>query len=204
MRGISTILVLTVAFSLSNCAKEEMQPAELVQWVQAPENGLRKTKTLNGVQFTIQYQPLDFTVANEIKQQAIREDQYLRRKAALGDLQRFHLTLDVAEGSTDIMHFGAGNERAYQDRLHYFSFGLRHDIQLECDGTRYPCKLFHFERSYDIGTHRNFVLGFAVPNTSDSKDLTIVVDCKPFATGPLKFKIRKEDIQRIPKIILTP
>lgn len=195
---------LWVLLLLWGCGPPELIPSDYVTWVQDEAHGLRQTRTISPLRVTTLYKPLPYIIAQEERTNTIDLEHYQSRTAALQGMQYY--TLQVAiEGNTqrDVTNYQVVDGTAQQERLAYLSFGMQQDIQLIQGEDTLPCKLFHFERSYDLAPHRTFVLGFEEPKgVVSTQERTLVVELRPFNTGPLKFNYSETTLSKIPKLRL--
>lgn len=204
MQANSYILWLGSLLLLVGCGQPDLIPSDYVAWVQDEAHGLRQTRGIAPLQVTALYKPVPYLIAQEERTNAIDPQLYQTRTQALEGMQYY--TLQVAlEGSTkqDITNYQVADGQAQQERLAYLSFGMQQDIQLIQGTDTLPCRLFHFERSYDLAPHRTFVLAFDQPaEASPTQERTLVVELRPFNTGPLKFNYSTATLSNIPNLAL--
>lgn len=63
-------LLAVCCLILGSCGDQpNLAPANYVKWVRDANNGLYQSKTINEFEFSAQYKPLDFIVAQEEKKQ---------------------------------------------------------------------------------------------------------------------------------------
>ena len=77
---------------------------------------------------------------------------------------------------------------------------MQSDIYLIEAGTRYPCVLYHFERSYGMSPNVTVTCGFKQDKESRNFTKTFVLDSDYLATGPTKLQIKDSDLQSIPQM----
>jgi len=178
--------------------KKEYSNKEIVSWVKNPENGLRKSKEIDGLKLDVLYKPHTYLLADKLKDKDLSPEEYQKEKEQLGNLQYFDLRLGtVGKRWGDILNYKVNNVEEQQDRIHYLSYQMQNDLFLIEGNDTLKCRLYHFERSYDLAPHRTFLLGFEqghLPN----EDKILVLDSESFKTGPLKLKFRQEDLAKIP------
>jgi len=187
-------------FFFTACTKY-FSPSEYVNWVKDEKNGLNKVKQIKEVKIEIQHKPIPFIIANEQRKNDIDIDEYNNRKAELEGLIYFDLRLSINLPNYDITNYNILSEKEQKDRLYYLSYHMKNDIFLIEGMDTLPCRLYHFERSYDIAKHRTFILAFDNTNHKDL-DKTVVLDTPLFNTGPIKLKFKKEDLINLPLINL--
>lgn len=102
-------------------------------------------------------------------------------------LEQYALQISLKDRKEDLISHGVHNNAELQQKLYYLSYRMQDAIYLERSGERYPCVLYHFQRSYDLKGSRTFMLGFSAGEKGE-KD-KIVIDAPVFDTGVVKIKI---------------
>lgn len=192
--GFFSVLILAC-----NTKKKEISPLEYVKYIEDSDNGLKITKEIGEVIYTLQYKPIDYLIALEQKINFIDKEVYRRRKNELQGMEYFTLELFPKENNIEVLNIGAIDKNEYNERLQYASFDLQNDIYLINENDTLDCVLYHFEQKYGLGTSVNLLLGFEKNNKS-SEDLTIVMEDKILNNGLIKFLLLKENIIELPKM----
>lgn len=194
-------LRLTVLFALLSClmmsCSSSLLPSEYVKWVANTENGLVKTKHIDEISAKVIYKPLDYVIANEMRTNDIKNTEYQQRKKELEGMQYYNLVLDITD-ARNILNYKVNDLGGQETRIQYLSFGMQQDIYLEENGKELPCKLFHFERNYNITKERTFLLAFEQDKNTIETDKTLVINSPMLGTGPIKIKFLAKDIARLP------
>lgn len=192
--------ILLSVFIFASC-QNSVSPKDYVNYVKDYKNGLHKFKKIGALEVDVQYRPIPYVIANEFRKNNIRQEDYIKRESELSGLQYYNVKLSVAEQGQDITKYKVVSQEDYQQRLYYLSYKMKNDIQLvEGKDTLSPI-LYHFERSYDISDKRTFVVAFE-STQNEVKDKTLVIDAKPFGTGPIKLRMTEIDLNNLPKINL--
>lgn len=202
MKAIKFIWSSFMVLSLLGCGREDLRPSDYVQWVNNPENGLLKKKIIPPLTVEVLYKPLAYIVANEERSNAIPKEVYEQRVKELGSLQYYTLKLGIIDENLDVTNYEVTNNAEQQERLNYLSFAMQKDIKLIDGKDTLPCKLFHFERSYDLSSARTFVLAFDQLETNQNQSKTLVLDLPYFKTGPIKLNYKTADLEAIPSLKL--
>jgi len=201
MKG-TNVLLLLISFLLIGCGKEQMPPSEYVQWINNPENGIVKEKTIHPLTVELLYKTIDYVIANEFRSDAIPVDAYNQKAAELEGMQYYTLKLGIVDERFDVTNYEVEDEAQQQDRLSYLSFAMQKAIKLVEGKDTLACKLYHFERSYDLSPKRTFVLGFDAKEANKTKDKTFILDLPFFRTGPIKINYKQTDLEQIPDLKL--
>lgn len=195
------ILVLIGGFYMFSSVN--YMPSDYIRWVIDTDNRIRKIKTVGDITIDLQYKPIPFVIANELRQNKIQKKVFDKRKEELSGAQYFTLKLKVdPTKATDITKYNVDNIARHQERLYYLSYQMQNDIQLVEGNDTLSTQLYHFERSYDIAPHRTFVLAFNANEINKGKDKTFILDSEQFGTGPIKIKFAAKDLTNLPTLKL--
>lgn len=195
MRFLGTIILL---LGLCSCGKEQLLPADYVAWVQDEDNGLRVGKTVDSYDFTLQYRPLEYIVAMENKGNAgIHHDSVQKRIKELEVLQYYTLKIASREGK-EVIATGISSEAEYYARMEYFTSGIENDLVLVQGKDTLPCRLFHFERNYQLAPYNNIVVAF--DSSSVKADRTFIYDDQVLGIGPVQLTLKASAIENTPQL----
>jgi hypothetical protein len=200
MQVIRVAIILSILVVISACGNQELIPSEYVSWVNDETNHLLKRKTVHPLIIEALYKPIPYIIANEKRTNDISKEEYDARKKELEGMQYYTLKLSTIEG--DITSYGVTDKAQQDERYNYLSFAMKNDIVLQIGEEILPCKLFHFERSYDLVDYRSFVLAFEVKEAHKNKDKTLILDIPYFQTGPIKLNYKTSDLDEIPSLKL--
>ncbi|HXA01109.1 MAG TPA: hypothetical protein VNW99_03920 [Cytophagaceae bacterium] len=199
MKAIKLMFILSIIFCVISCQPKELNPAEYTEWVKDYSHGLHKMKTVGDIVFDLQCKPVEFIVVNEQKGNIPDKELLDTRVNELSKNQYYTLSLKVKDKTVDFLKYKVTSEKEFYEKLYYYSFAFQNDIFLEDGGKMLPCKLFHFERSYDLKKSRTFELSFPAAENSTS-DKTIVINSKDLNCGPVRIKINQDDLNSTPRI----
>lgn len=193
------VLIIVV----SSCGEPPtLLPSNYVQWVKNPENGLRQSKIIKELEFTAQYKPLDFIVAQEERTNTLSKELLQHRKKELGkDYLYYNFRIKNTKGQLSPVGSGAYSEGQYQRRLAYFTFDMQRDLHLLHGQDTLPCTLFQFVRSYDVAPYVEFALGFKKETqTVLNQDITFVFEDPLLGIGTVKLLFDASNFKNIPTI----
>jgi hypothetical protein len=199
MKSNLLFLFVLIIF-LTSCSKKNLETTDYVSWVENESNGLSVTKELDDIKYRLLYKPVDYVVAKELINNAIKKNEVESRKKELGNMNYFTLRIE-SKKSEELMRVNIKSEDEYYHRLEYFMGYMQDDIYL-VDGTdTINPSLFHFERNYGLAPFNDFVLGFNKSNR-DPQDLYFIYNDQVLGTGKISIKINKDDISNVPNIIM--
>jgi hypothetical protein len=176
------------------CSKKKLGSTEYIKYIEDENNGLKTTKSIGRVNYSLQYKPADYIILKENRELTdLNED--------LKEMQYYTLQYSLIDNSKDILKFNLNASNEYYERVNYFSFGLQNDIYL-VDGTdTLECKLFNYVRSYGLSPKADFVLAFDVVKKDKIENKQLVIDDKVYGGSMIKLFIDKKDINNIPELI---
>ncbi len=193
------LLSFFILFMLSSC-EQEVLPADLVRYVNAPKNGLRQIKKVGPLELDLQYKPLAYVIANEFRSNELPQTTFEKRQKELEGLEYYNLKIGVNSPQKNITTFRVNNQDEQQNRLYYLSYEMKNDLKMVQGRDTIAPVLYHFERTYDVSNHRTFVLAF--PKSNEKGDRTLIMNSPEIGTGPIKIKIKASAINNTPNIKL--
>lgn len=178
---------------------------ELTKYINVPENGLLKEKTVGGIKFKLKYLPTDYLIYSQLDQKQSH------RRPLIDSLGKryensvtFLLTIGPADDeSFDITKYGIANYEEFAKQLEQLCFQAQDWITIRDDsGKEYTPGIVHLENINALEKHRNVVVVF---NTRDylKTNFSFIFSDELFNTGINKFYFKASDINGIPKIILN-
>ena len=202
MKALNFLYTLLAVLVLVSC-DQQVLPVDLVRYVNHPDHGLTKRKTLGPLKVELQYKPHSYVIANELRSNQIGQQVYRQRLKELDGLQYYNLKISVPKlPGQDITTYRVNDPGEEQQRLYYLSFQMKENIRLIQGQDTLAPVLYHFERSFDLSPHRTFVMAFEEPLSKSPEDRTFILDSPVLGTGPLKLKITAKDLDNIPDIKL--
>jgi hypothetical protein len=180
------IIILFAGSLLASCSKTKMNGPDYVRFIEDEANGLKVSKNIGEVKYTLQYKPAAYI--------RLRENQ----KSAEDGMQYYTLSLSLVDQHKDIMRYDLHGQNEYYERANYLSYGLMNDIFLVENGDTLKCELFNYVRTYGLSPQADMVIGFRQPVLKAAADKLFVLDDKLFGGGLIKLKISAEDIENLP------
>lgn len=203
IRDIAASSLLLAIVVLSGCFffQKTLEPKGFVLWMRNEENGLRRKRQVDDYVFTAQYKNWQYILAAELAGGKIKKEEVNARKEKIVGMQYYDLTIDVANLKQTVLEFKATKEN-YQARLDYFMFGMKDDVYLLEGDEKISCKLYHYERAYNLNSHTTFLLAFDQrPDYVDSTKV-LVIDPEILGVGEMRIEFNREDISKIPLLKL--
>jgi hypothetical protein len=196
---MKTILIYffpILIFLLSSCS-EELVPREFIRYIENPNNGLLVGSKVNGVKYTLQYQPPDYLVMLELKSFSIPSKTFQEQYNRFKGIEHYVLHIDRKEMDS-LAAKAKDTATIRKGMIEYLDFKIKKDIKLVEGNDTIPCGIAECESSMGMFPYYSFVLGF---NTKDySGDREIIYGNKMIGTGDIKLVLKGKSIRKIPKL----
>ena len=198
---VKIFFCIVAGILLFSCTGKELSPVEYVKWIENENNGLRKSKTMDELEFQVQMKPNDYVLLKEENINPLqKKSDFEKEKKQLGDMQYFTLKIKVPD-DTDPLKYKIADKNEYFARVKYYSFDIQNDLSLVDGNDTVPCSLMHFERTFGISPEIICLLGFPPSKSKDGvQDKTFMYYDRVFNTGNLVFNFSKKDILQAPKL----
>ena len=195
---------------LFSAPREELLPAQYIQWVENPEHGLICSNTIENYTYTAFYKPLDYVVLKDLDSISSDPNQFKMQSNDYNGLQYYTLTIERSDGgSEELLRYDLASTEDYFARIEYYSFKVQNDVILLEGNDTLACRMSHFERAYGLQSKAKIILGFdkrkgEVSKTSEqaNADKTLVFYDRIFGAGIVKLRIDKSILNSIPKLKL--
>lgn len=194
---------ITVTISLVSCNKG-VAPQEYVKYIENPGNGLKITEQVNGVGYSLQYEPAAYCVMLEKRSFSIPQDIFKKEYERFKGLE--HYTFRIEKSSIDSLVNKLGDTSKYKKAVaEYFDFWIQKDIKMIEGSDTIPCSICQADANTGIMQYYTFSLGFSNRNTQDvplneQADRTILFNNKVLHTGNVKLDVKGKDVKSIPEL----
>jgi hypothetical protein len=196
MKQITVYIFLFVVFSLTSCGGA-LAPIDYVHYVENPDNGLFISSNVNGVKYTLQYQPTDYLVMLELKSFSIPPETFKEQYNRFKGMEHyvFHIETKDIEALVSKTNDTSKTENSLLD---YFNFRVQKDIKLIEGRDTIPCSIAECESSMGMLPYYSFVIGFPLKNYDGDREF--LFDNKKLGTGEIKLLVKGESIKNLPKL----
>ncbi|PCJ89985.1 MAG: hypothetical protein COA57_00085 [Flavobacteriales bacterium] len=202
------ILAAIWLITLLACNEKLSSEKEMYQWFNEPENGLMKTKAVNGIKLTVKYLPVEYLAYKELNgmdgyDKTVRDsimDTY-------DSSYTFLLTIGPDEESGedfDIQRLDITNYSEYKDRVMSMNFHIGDCLILRTEHGEFKPVLSAMENVYGLSKHRNIYIVFSPSHEKsellDVQTFDLIFNDELFETGINHFVFQKTDFEAVPKI----
>ena len=184
------------------CNSHKVLPAEYVKYVENPDNGLNLKQKVNGVIYTIQYEPTDYCVMLEERSFSVPEETFETERKRFKGLE--HYIFRINKIGMDSLVAKLGDTAKYKKGVtEYLDFRIQKDIRLVKGSDTVTCSICQRDANTGISEYYTFSLGFyskqdEVPVQEANADRTFLYNNKMLQTGNIMLRMRGKDIDHIP------
>jgi hypothetical protein len=186
--------VLVSVLCLCAC-RDGLSPQEYAHWIEDPANGLNITKNEKGYRFTLNYQPIEYIVAMQLRQSEIPEKVLKEEINKMEDLQYYTFKLSTQDGKPVF----SGDSLNFPEKMIYLLSGMQKDMVLLEGADSLPCKLFHFEEANGVLPYDNCVMAFE-RSKGTQQDKTFLYRADKLGIDWVKIPVKAAEINKIPKL----
>lgn len=198
-KAIRIFGLLLLLCELPSC-KKKLEANAYGAFVSSSENGLKKTVSIDGWEYVIQYKPYDYILLME----HISGQDRKKRLQQLSGTAWFNISIKRKDGSVSPMRYNLSSKDEYDKRLNYFLNGAAKDIGMVYGNkdTLMPLS-YAFENNYNLTPQETMVVAFALPKgeISPAKEMKISIDDNVFGNGIIKAVITTDALQNTPELI---
>ena len=196
MQGSKWAILILIL--LSSCKKADLTPDEYVKWLRS-EKDMSKTEEIGPFKYKADVVPAEWIAYTNLYPKGNVKDYGKKLEEASG-MYYIRLTIDMKEGKLNALRYNLHAESEYFQRLYYVSYLMKNDIKLVVEGKEYPCRLYSYERAYDLNSRLCFLLGFEKPELSGDVSLEAVPS--GINDDRVKMKFNGNVFQSFPKLSL--
>ena len=194
-----------IGFLFASCSNEVSRD-EFVKYMNAPENGLVKTKAVGDVQVSLQLVPSQFLAYNEMD--ASFQASLDSVNKLYNESYNFMLSLSNTKNNEekDIMYKELGGIEEFRRRSEMMNFNLDNYCWVNTPSGEIHPVLSNMENTYGLSKARK--IHFVFGKKSEQVDLTqfdelkISFDDPLFGTGKTNFIFNKSDLDKIPRLVV--
>lgn len=211
MKIIARTYFFLALFAISACTRQAQvnSLSEYLKWINEPQNGLVKTKYVNGIEIKIKYLPSEYLAYKELCEEQIFSQ---RQKDSVMNLYEHSISFVLSLGpderkdrGPDIMYHSLTTYKEYSQRVYDMNFFMSEYITLKAGKKEFRPVLSQMENIYGLESKRNIILVF-VPNEKgdnslkESEALEFKYEDQQFQLGTNYFIFKRKDITDIPSI----
>lgn len=190
---------------LLSCAEKPSNIESYLKWLNKEENGILKSKKINGLIISVKYLPAEYLVYKDMEQETGKNIKDSLMKA-YSNSKTFLLTIapdKEKEDQSDVMYKGIKNYKEYQERVMDMNFDMASYVTLKTETGEFKPVLTNLENTYSLSKSRNIILVF-VPNQKEDFNKVnrwdLTYEDPFFEAGIMHFDFKQQDLTNIPAI----
>lgn len=196
-------IISLASLMLCGCQQRIKNSTIFFEWLNDPQNGLVKSKKVDGMEITVKYLPPEYLALKELRGK-YEADKAKKLKVQYEKSLTFLLTFKPTDkNEVDIMFRGIRDKQGYDQRLMSLSFEMEKYISLKIKQTSYPPLLSTLEQTYGTTKHRSVYLVFGGENLDIIKKdnlWDIVFEDNIFETGIHHFQFNRDNLLNLPEL----
>lgn len=207
MKAAFQFVAIAGFLSLFSCGKEIESMKSFYGWINDPDNGLVKTRTIEGIRLTVKYLPAEFLALRD----AMEETDYSSHvyDSLLGIYRTSHtFLLSIAsekdEHNVDPMYKGLESLPEYKERALTMNFNMDSYVSIRTPSEEYRPVLTSMENTYSLKAQRNIYIVFTDDseenNLMKEQELDFIFNDEIFQTGINHFVFRQKDLANTPTV----
>jgi hypothetical protein len=198
---MKNIIVLIGVLFLVGCFETQKIPGDLVKWVENPDNGLCREKTVGDFTIFAQYKPLSYIICSETRNKTLTEENYIARERELSGMEYFQVRLQTP--NPDPLIYGGSDQNSYHMRNDFLMFGQKDHICLLRGADTVACSMYQFVNYQGLAPYADILLGFRSDSSKLDSDRELIYDDQVFGLGPVHFTFTSDEIESVPQLELN-
>ncbi len=194
------IVFLCISLWMTSCTNPLFDTQEeLLEHIQQPEHGYLQTKTVNGVDFSILYKPIDLMVAQELSEgDSTSQIDSLREKYK----EYLYFTVSMSKNNQELLSNVAGNKQQFGAMVNELAFGMEQRVHLYTpEKDTIALADYIYPRMYGMSRATTMLFVYPREKKVTKQDyITLSIEDLGFYTGEVKLKIPTKVIKDEPSL----
>lgn len=196
--SLFSLISLMIVFS---CSKTFDTSEEINEYIQDEDNGYYYKKTIEGVDYELQYRPTDLLVKQELgEKQNDTLVQQLREKYS----KYLYFNLSMAKNNQELLNSVAQDKAKFGQMVNDLAFGMEEKIHLYTpEKDTLAMADFIYPRMYGMSNSTSIMIVYPRDTKYMSQDyLNFTIADLGFNTGEVKFKLQTKALKKEPQLKL--
>jgi hypothetical protein len=195
----NSLFLLTLLLLLSSCAKTFDTQQELLSYVTDEDHGYQYKKTVNGVDYVLQYRPTDLLVKQELGDKFSEvQIETLRKKYS----KYLYFNLSMSKNNQELLNGVARDKAKFGQMVNDLAFGMEEKVHVYTpEKDTLAMADFIYPRMYGMSKSTSIMIVYPRENKYLKNEyLNFVVEDLGLDTGDIKFKIETQPLQKEPQL----
>jgi hypothetical protein len=192
-------LLLLFFIVLSSCAKSFDTAEELTAYIADEDHGYQYKKTVNDVDYILQYRPTDLLVKQELPEKyTSKQVEALRARYS----KYLYFNLSMSKNNQELLNGMARDKQKFGQMVNQLAFGMDEKVHLYTpEKDTLEMADFIYPRMYGMTNATVIMLVYPRDEKFMKKDyLNFTIEDLGLDTGELRFKIKPQALQDEPQL----
>jgi hypothetical protein len=195
----NSILLLMLLLFVSSCTKSFDSAQEMNAYIAAEDNAYRYKKTVNGVDYVLQYRPTDLLVKQELgDKHDDKQVESLRAKYH----QYLYFNLSMSKNNQELLNGVARDKAKFGQMVNDLAFGMEEKVNLYTPSKDTLAMAdFIYPRMYGMSNSTSIMIVYPREDKYMKQDyLNFAIQDLGLDTGEIKFKLNTQKLQNEPQL----
>lgn len=196
-RNSLVILLLTIV--ISSCSKNFETQEEMTLYITDEDNGYQYKKTVNGVDYTLQYRPTDLLVKQELAEKhTSKQVEDLRKQYG----KYLYFNLSMSKNDQELLNGLAGDKQRFGQMVSQLAFEMDQKVHLFTpEKDTLAMADFIYPRMYGMTDATTIMIVYPRDKKYLKEDyLNFTIEDLGLDTGEIKFKVKTSKLQNEPQL----
>jgi hypothetical protein len=195
----NSILLLMLLLFVSSCTKSFDSAEEMNAYIAAEDNAYQYKKTVNGVDYVLQYRPTDLLVKQELgDKHDPKQVESLRAKYH----QYLYFNLSMSKNNQELLNGVARDKAKFGQMVNDLAFGMEEKVNLYTPSKDTLAMAdFIYPRMYGMSNSTSIMIVYPREDKYMKQDyLNFAIQDLGLDTGEIKFKLNTQKLQNEPQL----
>jgi hypothetical protein len=195
----NSILLLMLLLFVSSCTKSFDSAEEMNAYIAAEDNAYQYKKTVNGVDYVLQYRPTDLLVKQELgDKHDDKQVESLRAKYH----QYLYFNLSMSKNNQELLNGVARDKAKFGQMVNDLAFGMEEKVNLYTPSKDTLAMAdFIYPRMYGMSNSTSIMIVYPREDKYMKQDyLNFAIQDLGLDTGEIKFKLNTQKLQNEPQL----
>jgi hypothetical protein len=195
----NSILLLMLLLFVSSCTKSFDSAQEMNAYIAAEDNAYQYKKTVNGVDYVLQYRPTDLLVKQELgDKHDPKQVESLRAKYH----QYLYFNLSMSKNNQELLNGVARDKAKFGQMVNDLAFGMEEKVNLYTPSKDTLAMAdFIYPRMYGMSNSTSIMIVYPREDKYMKQDyLNFAIQDLGLDTGEIKFKLNTQKLQNEPQL----
>lgn len=197
IKGIPNKILVILLICLSGCSGHKVTSAQgYLKYLFNKKNGMVQDKSIDALKYEAIYMTPEAMTLGELKDN-VTQAKYMKLLPEYNGMQ--YVRFSIKANKLEHVFNAVKEEGKDPDRIEeYLNLQAQEDFMLISGGDTSRCGLYSFSRTYGLGHDWQLLLGFEKKDTTG--DVYLQYNDMVADNGTLSFKIKRDDIKKLPTI----